>query len=101
MQAVGYGQVVHTVMSCDLSGRGFDCRAVGVVGPSGRNFYVSGSAVYLWVNGQRNRGYGSAPTEGNLPPPAVLYRMPLDCSGIGAVKSRGAPLDKFSFDDRD
>ncbi|TAK19989.1 MAG: hypothetical protein EPO40_32325 [Myxococcaceae bacterium] len=101
VQAVGYGPVVHTVMSCDLSGRGFDCRAVGVVGPSGRNFYVSGSAVYLWVNGQRRRGYGSAPTEGNLPPPAVLYRMPLDCSAIGAVKARGAPLDQFSFDERD
>lgn len=101
VQAVGYGPVVHTVMSCDLSGRGFDCRAVGVVGPAGRNFYVSGSAVYLWVNGQQHRGYGSAPTEGNLPPPAVVYRMPLDCSAIGAVKARGAPLDQFSFDERD
>jgi hypothetical protein len=102
VQAVGYGPVVHTVMSCDLSGRGFDCRAVGVVGPAGRNFYVSGSAVYLWVNGQAGRGYGyGLPTEGNLPPPAVVYRMPLDCSAIGAVKARGAPLDQFSFDERD
>ncbi|MDB4929287.1 MAG: hypothetical protein JWM10_1771, partial [Myxococcaceae bacterium] len=102
VQAVGYGPVVHTVMSCDLSGRGFDCRAVGVVGPAGRNFYVSGSAVYLWVNGQRQRSYGRVlPTEGNLPPPAVVYRMPLDCSAIGAVKARGAPLDQFSFDERD
>ena len=103
VQAVGYGPVVHTVMSCDLSGRGFDCRAIGVVGPSGRNFYVSGSAVYLWVNGQNRRGYGQANplADGNLPAPAVLYRMPLDCSAIGAVKARGAPLDQFSFDERD
>jgi hypothetical protein len=99
VQAVGYGPTVHTVMSCDLSGRGFDCRAVGVVGPSGRNFYVSGSAVYLWVNGQRDRS--ADPTGAQLPPPAVMYRMPLDCSAIGAVKARGAPLDQFSFDERD
>jgi len=30
----------------------------------------------------------------------VLYRIPLDCSAIGAVKARGAPLDQFSFDER-
>ena len=101
VQAVGYGPVVHTVMSCDLSGRGFDCRAVGVVGPAGRNFYVSGSAVYLWVNGAPGRDPGDSPTEGDVPAPAVLYRMPLDCSAIGAVKARGAPLDQFSFDERD
>ncbi len=102
VQAVGYGPVVHSVMSCDLSGRGFDCRAVGVVGPAGRNFYVSGSAVYLWVNGQRAPRMRDNPmADSNVPPPAVLYRMPLDCSGIGAVKVRGAPLDQFSFDERD
>ncbi len=101
VQAIGYGPVVHTVMSCDLSGSGFDCRAVGVVGPAGRNFYVSGSAVYLWVNGVSQRNQGDSPTEGTMPAPAVLYRMPLDCSAIGAVKARGAPLDQFSFDERD
>lgn len=102
VQAVGYGPVVHSVMSCDLSGRGFDCRAVGVVGPAGRNFYVSGSAVYLWVNGQRQPRMRDNPmADSNTPPPAVMYRMPLDCSGIGAVKVRGAPLDQFSFDERD
>ena len=31
---------------------------------------------------------------------AHAYRMPLDCSAIGAVKARGAPLDQFSFDVR-
>ena len=103
VQPVGYWPMVHTVMSCDLSGRGFDCRAVGVVGPSGRNFYVSGSAVYLWVNGNENTGFigHGLPREEGVPPPAVVYRMPLDCSAIGAVKARGAPVDQFSFDEHE
>jgi hypothetical protein len=101
VQAVGDGAVIHTVMSCDLSGRGFNCQSVGVVGPAGRSFYVSGSAVYLWVNGEvdRWRRRGNPITQ-EAPPPAVLYRMPLDCSAVGAVKARGAPLDQFSFDER-
>ncbi|MEZ4390675.1 MAG: beta-propeller domain-containing protein [Polyangiales bacterium] len=101
VQDAGWSPVIHTVMSCDLSGRGFNCRTVGVVGPSGRNFYVSGSAVYLWVNGTNPRWRGRRhPVLAEGPPPAVMYRMPLDCSAIGAVKARGAPLDQFSFDER-
>jgi Beta propeller domain len=102
VQEVGWQPMIHTVMSCDLSNRGFNCRSVGVVGPDGRNFYVSGGAVYLWVNGQPRSHYGRRhnPVEPEGPPPAVLYRMPLDCSGVGAVKARGAPLDQFSFDER-
>ncbi len=103
VQAVGDEPVVHTVMSCDLSGRGFDCGALGVVGPAGRNFYVSRSAVYLWVSGERasiELPDPTAPPEDAPPPPAVVYRMPLHCGAIGAVRARGAPLDQFSFDER-
>ncbi|MEZ4405594.1 MAG: beta-propeller domain-containing protein [Polyangiales bacterium] len=100
VQPVGWNPVIHTVLSCDLSQRQFACRAVGVVGPDGRNFYVSGSAVYLWVNGQPQRVYGHhRPQQDTTPPPAVLYRLPLDCSGVGAVRARGNPLDQFSFDE--
>ena len=98
VQSVGYGPVIHTVMSCDLSGRGFDCRAVGVVGPAGRTFYVSGSAVYLWVDGQPEPA-GDPAIDARRPPPAVVYRMPLSCDAIGAVRARGNPLDQFSFDE--
>lgn len=101
VQPVGWGPVIHTVLSCDLSQRQFACRAVGVVGPSGRNFYVSGSAVYLWVNGERQRsyGYGQPQVQPGSPPPSVLYRLPLDCTGVTAVRARGTPLDQFSFDE--
>jgi hypothetical protein len=100
VQPVGYGPVIHTVMSCDLARRGFACRAAGVIGPAGRNFYVSGSAVYLWVPSALPAwGETGMTGERNQPPPAVLFRMPLDGREIGAVKARGAPLDQFSFDE--
>jgi len=104
VQELGYGGVIHTVMSCNLANRGFQCQAIGVVGPASRNFYVSGEAVYLWVNGQR--GYGGwrrrqmPVVPGEAPPPSVVYRFPLDCGSVGAVRARGAPLDQFSFDER-
>ncbi|MBL8604140.1 MAG: beta-propeller domain-containing protein [Myxococcales bacterium] len=97
VQALGHAPVIHTVLSCDLSQRTFACEAVGVVGPTGRNFYVSGRAVYLWVAAPpetlRGRGANPAPT------PATVYRLPLDCSGAGAVRARGVPIDQFSFDE--
>jgi hypothetical protein len=62
VQEVGWQPMIHTVMSCDLSNRGFNCRSVGVVGPDGRNFYVSGGAVYLWVNGQPRSHWVAATT---------------------------------------
>ncbi len=41
--------VLHTVVTCDLD-KGFSCRAQGIIGPSGRSFYVSREAVYVWVH---------------------------------------------------
>jgi hypothetical protein len=101
VQSVGYAPVVHTVLSCDLARRGFACRAVGVVGPTGRNFYVSGSAVYLWVpSAIEPAGRRMIPGEPAGPPPSVLFRLPLEGSAIGAARVRGTPLDQFSFDER-
>jgi len=98
LQPLGYAPTVHTVMSCDLANRGFACQAVGVVGPGSRNFYVSGSAVYLWVNSEQEAW--ETPNEQREARPAVLYRFPLDCTEPGAVRVRGAPIDQFSFDER-
>ena len=55
-----YGLALHTVTICDLANGGFDCKATGVVGPSGRVFYVSPQAVYVWMSdwirdGEKNR----------------------------------------------
>src|SRR5690606_30720463 len=46
------GQVLHTVVTCDLSrsSEHMTCRGKGILGPYSRNFYVSSDAVYVWVN---------------------------------------------------
>jgi hypothetical protein len=100
VQAMGYGAQVHTVMTCDLSGRGFDCSATGVVGPASRNFYVSESAVYLWVQDGHDPANPTANRDGAVSR-AVLYRLPLNRDEPSAARVRGAPLDQFSFDERD
>jgi hypothetical protein len=81
---------LHTIMDCDLAAREMSCKATGVLGPSSRNFYVSGQAVYVWVTNYM------APREGRAPG-AMLYRMPLDGSAPQAVGTMGAPTDQFSF----
>jgi hypothetical protein len=88
--------VVHTVMSCDVGRGRFGCRAVGAVGPAGRNFYVSSSAVYLWLEGEASPS-GVAASLG--PPPSTVLRLPLDCGAPGAVIAQGAPLDAHAFDE--
>ncbi len=79
----GYGTTLHTVTTCDLSDGNFDCKATSVIGPRGRVFYVSPSAVYVWVTA---RGYES-----------MVYRMPLDGSSPSALRVSGSPMDQFSF----
>ncbi|GAB4204526.1 MAG: hypothetical protein OHK0013_19510 [Sandaracinaceae bacterium] len=95
-----YG-VMHTVVRCDLAptarGAEPDCRADAILGPSSRTFYVSASAVYVWVG----NGYG-APAEGpqNGPrPDAVVYRIPLADGQPGALRVFGQPTDQLSFDE--
>lgn len=103
VQPLGSEPTLHTVMSCDLSRRGFACQAVGVAGPESRNFHVSGSAVYLWITGNGIEPWtapGQIPSRDREAPPGVLYRFPLDCSAPGAARVRGAPVDQFSFDER-
>lgn len=84
---------LHTVVSCDLSQPGFRCRAQGIVGPAGRNFYVSRDAVYVWVGGERFGDDG----ERAEAPDAAVYRLPFDGSPVGAVRVSGMPTDQFSF----
>lgn len=81
---------LHTIMDCDLAARDMQCKAKGVLGPSSRNFYVSGNAVYVWVTNYMT------PREGRAPG-SLLYRMPLDGSAPQALGTMGAPTDQFSF----
>src|SRR5579864_5880764 len=85
-----YGTALHTVTVCDLASADFDCKATSVIGPSGRVFYVSPHAVYIWVTSW-NYWEKTAVTK------SMLYRMPLDGSAPSALKVSGSPVDQFSF----
>ncbi|MDQ0462375.1 hypothetical protein QO010_000123 [Caulobacter ginsengisoli] len=85
-------EVLHSVTTCDVTTPVMDCKAIGVLGSSSRNFYVSGSAIYLWTIEQ---SYYYRRSGG--PPSSRLYRLPLDGGRPSAVKARGAPVDQFSF----
>ena len=79
---------LHTVTTCNLANGGFDCQATSVIGPPGHTFYVSPDSVYVWAaswTGDVKR-YQS-----------LLFRMPLDGSGPGALRVSGGPVDQFSF----
>src|SRR5207237_9009456 len=43
---------LHSVVSCDLAQPELTCEVTGVMGPPGRVFYVSPSAVLVWVTGE-------------------------------------------------
>ena len=84
---------LHSVMDCNLTAPVMDCKATAVLGPASRTFYVSPTAVYLWVSDARHL---RAADRGRAQ--SWLYRLPLD--GIekpSAIGARGQPTDQFSF----
>lgn len=89
------GDVLHSVMICDLAGAGMDCDATNVLGGWARNFYVSQKAVYVWT------GFGPEWGEGVDDNRAMLYRLPLDGGPPQAIEVAGMPLDQFSFREED
>lgn len=84
---------LHTVTTCDLARGDFDCKATSVLGPSGRVFYVSPNAVYVWAT-EWNYPWNNRPLG---KPGSMLYRMPLDGSAPSALRVSGSPVDQFSF----
>ncbi len=85
-------EALHTVMNCDLAAPVLNCRAMTVLGPAGRVFYVSSNAVYVWVT----QSWWGRPKE-TKGPTSFLYRLPLDGQAPSAIGVRGAPVDQFSF----
>jgi hypothetical protein len=73
--------VLHTITSCELESASMQCEASAVVGPYGREFYVSPTAVYVWTGQQES----------------LVFRLPLDGAIPSAAKTRGMPIDQFSF----
>lgn len=82
----------HSVMDCDLAAPVLDCRATVVLGPDSRTFYVSPSAVYLWVS---DAWHDEAEERGGAR--AFLYRLPLGRERPSAIAARGSATDQFSF----
>lgn len=82
------GDMLHSVMICDLGDADMDCDATNVLGSWSRSFYVSRNAVYVWA------GLGMSYDSDNR---AMLYRIPLDGGAPQAVEVAGMPLDQFSF----
>ena len=103
--------VLHTLSICPL-GAQVECRTTAFVGPALRDLYVSTTDAFLWVGAadglpwsieyanQRRRQCPDGQTSDWLDA-GMVYRVPLDGSGIGAVAVDGAPADQFAFDSRD
>jgi hypothetical protein len=92
--------VLHTVVTCELASSPLRCDARGVIGPYGRHFYVSGDAVFVWIDdeGSWDQGHGEIdPTR----PGSVVYRLPLAGGDPGAMRAWGSPTDQFSFHQSD
>jgi hypothetical protein len=104
---------LHTVTQCDLDAPDLDCESIAVLGPAGRVFYVSQSAVYVWTTALRRRGKPGPPVvphndellpEGpyGMPRPtprslSAVFRIPLDGEEPTALKTAGVPVDQLSF----
>jgi Beta propeller domain len=94
------GVALHTVTTCDLAAAEMNCDSTAVLGPTGRVFYVSGEAVYVWTT---STGYGwqgqtskSRNDAGTMPLSAVV-RMPLNGAPPSGIKTTGSPIDQLSF----
>lgn len=91
---------LHTVTVCDLAGGEMTCEASGVLGPDGREFYVSPQSVYVWMTAwdEPDEEDDDAPVR-----PGLVVRMPLAGGAPSALGVLGSPIDQFSFlesDDR-
>ncbi len=102
---------LHTIANCPLDEDVFRCSATGFIGPAAQLFYISNDAVYLWLNSNgwaydyflMNDRYVRRvarlwqETYGDDHDLAVVYRIPIDGSAPGAVKTSGWPMNQFSF----
>ena len=81
---------MHTVTRCDVTAPELNCSSTAVLGPSGRTFFVSRNAIYVWVTPQWT--YDDWDKKD-----AFLYRIPFDGGRPAAAQVRGGPIDQFSF----
>lgn len=93
---------IHTVTTCDLRKPELPCDSVGIMGPQGRVFYVSPSAVYVWM---QDYAYGQKSLVGDDEiPHGMLAKLPIrrdagKKAAPTAVRVAGMPTDQFSFEE--
>ncbi|HEX8191798.1 MAG TPA: beta-propeller domain-containing protein [Allosphingosinicella sp.] len=105
---------LHAVSICPLRGGDLQCRTSAFVGGASREIYVSPADAFLWVaapddlpweieyaNKRRTLCRGRDDPYGGDHGAAMLYRVPLDGSGVRAVALDGYPVDQFAFESRD
>lgn len=85
------GITLHTVSVCDLDAPQMACRSSAVLGPSGRVFYVSPDAVYVWSSSRSDHSAGNS----------SVFRLPLDGRAPSGLRATGSPIDQMSFLQRD
>lgn len=84
---------LHSVIDCDLTAPVLNCNATAVLGPASRTFYVSGSAVYLWVSDARHWR-----ADRRRIAQSWLYRLPFSRrEAPSAIGTLGQPANQFSF----
>lgn len=90
---------LHTVTSCDLRQPELGCESVALIGPPGRVFYVSPTAVYVWMQDHAG-GRGSDRSE-KPQRNGILARLPIGrtTSTPSALRVSGMPTDQFSFEE--
>ena len=102
--------VLHTLSICPLRGA-MDCRTTAFIGPAMRELYVSPTDAFLWIgapdglpwsidyaNQRRQHCAAGQEWQDGAGQSAMLYRLPLDGSPVGAVAVDGIPADQFAFE---
>lgn len=95
---------LHTVTRCRIALPELACESSAVLGPRGREFYVSGTAVYVWTHAQPGRSMtgfdgsvAAGPARGEPAAASAVFRLPFDGGAPGALKTSGVPVDALSF----
>lgn len=83
----------HTILACGFGATAeLDCSATSIIAEPGREFYVSGSYLFLWTGGIY--GYWDVVDEPSDP---LVYALSLQGLAPAAHRVRGTPIDQFSF----
>jgi len=81
---------LHSVTTCNLTAPTLKCSAMGVLGPESRSFYVSSSAVYLWVGDAWSRAPTAIPRHRFTACRSMTRNCPAP-SASGAGRSTSSP----------